>query len=231
MQTENLKVIGFDADDTLWVNEPYYRETEERFCQLLREYGTKELISKKLLQIEVKNLGIYGYGTKAFMLSLIETALSVSENKIQPEIIGEIIALGKLQICRRNEILPGAEKVLKELSGKYRLILATKGDLLDQERKLSNSGLLGYFHHIEIMSDKKIENYRQLLNHLDILPSEFLMVGNSMKSDILPVLELGGNAIHIPFHTTWIFEDVVGTNLDDSRFTEVELIEEILRIL
>lgn len=229
--TDRLKVIGFDADDTLWVNEPYYRESEDRFCELLQKFGDKEFILKKLLEIEVKNLGVYGYGTKAFMLSLIETALLVSENRIRPETIGEIIVLGKSQINRPNEILPGAEKVLKELSGKYRLILATKGDLLDQERKLSNSGLPGYFHHIEIMSDKKTENYRQLLKHLDILPSEFLMVGNSMKSDILPVLELGGNAIHIPFHTTWIFEDVIGTNLDESRFMEVESIEKILKIL
>jgi putative hydrolase of the HAD superfamily len=231
MKTENLKVIGFDADDTLWVNEPYYRETELAFCRLLLNYQPEDVIMKKLFEVEMKNLRLYGYGTKAFMLSLIETALLVSENSIRPETIGEIIALGKSQINRLNEILPGAEKVLKELSGKYRLILATKGDLLDQERKLSNSGLLGYFHHIEIMSDKKTENYRQLLKHLDILPSEFLMVGNSMKSDIQPVLELGGNAIHIPFHTTWIFEDVVGTNLDNKRFMEVGSIEEILGIL
>jgi putative hydrolase of the HAD superfamily len=186
---------------------------------------------KKLFEVEIKNLGLYGYGTKAFMLSLIETALLVSENRIRSETIGEIIALGKSQINRLNEIFPGAEKVLKELSGKYRLILASKGDLLDQERKLSNSGLLGYFHHIEIMSDKKAGNYKQLLSHLDIHPAEFLMVGNSMKSDILPVLELGANAIHIPFHTTWIFEDVVGANLDPGRFLEVSSIEELLEIL
>jgi putative hydrolase of the HAD superfamily len=230
MQLNNLKIVGFDADDTLWVNEPYYRETEDRFCELLREYGSKEFISKKLLRVEVENLGIYGFGTKAFMLSLIETALDVSFNKVSSEIIEEIILLGKSQITRLNEILPDVEKVLKILSGKYRLIVATKGDLLDQERKLKNSGLLGYFHHIEIMSDKKTGNYRQLLSHLDISPSEFLMVGNSIKSDILPVLEMGGNAIHIPFHTTWIFEEVLKTDLENDRFAEVGSIVDILQI-
>ncbi|NQU88666.1 MAG: HAD family hydrolase [Mariniphaga sp.] len=226
-----IKVIGFDADDTLWVNEPYYRETEDSFYELINEYGDKESIIQKLLEVEVSNIELYGFGTKAFMLSLIETALFVSDYRISQQKIGEIIKLGQVQIERVNEILPDVEKVLSELSKKYRLIIASKGDLLDQERKLKNSGLLQYFHHIEIMSDKKMENYKQLLAHLDIQHHEFLMIGNSMKSDIIPIIELGGSAIHIPFHTTWIYEEIKFGNLPHSRFKKVKSISDILEIL
>ncbi|MBN1821052.1 MAG: HAD family hydrolase [Prolixibacteraceae bacterium] len=231
MDLTKIRVIGFDADDTLWINEPYYRETEKKFCELFCDFASENLINNKLLEIEIQNIELYGFGTKAFMLSLIETALEITGNKITQKQIGEIIRLGKEQIQRKNEIFPDTETVLKELSGKYRLIVATKGDLLDQERKLKNSGLLKYFHHIEIMSNKNTENYNQLLQHLDIQPVEFLMIGNSIKSDILPVLELGANAIHIPFHTTWVYEDVVEDKIPDSNYIMVGSIREVLKIL
>jgi len=231
MDLLKIKIIGFDADDTLWVNEPYYRETENEFFNLLKDYGSSDYLSQVLLEVELNNIETYGFGIKAFILSLIETALKVSGNKLDSGLIGKIIALGKAQITRQNEILPETETVLKRLSGKYRLIVATKGDLLDQERKLKNSGLLPYFHHIEVMSNKKAVNYRQLLTHLDILPEEFLMVGNSLKSDVVPVLELGGNAIHVPFHTTWIYEDIPAAELPGSRFRKVDKISDILEIL
>lgn len=164
-------------------------------------------------------------------MSLIEAALKISDNKIKGKIIEEIIRLGKDQINRKNELFPDVEKVLKNLSQRYRLIVATKGDLLDQERKLRNSGLLGYFHHIEIMSDKKTENYRQLLNHLDIGPQDFLMVGNSLKSDIIPVIELGGKTIHIPYHITWDYEKVPESVLPESHYIKINSISEIVEIL
>lgn len=201
-----IKVIGFDADDTLWVNEPYFQEVEKQFCNILKSYLGENETSKKLFETEMQNLEIYGYGAKGFMLSMIETALNATEGKITPAELTQIIDAGKSLLTMPIQLLEGVETVLKQLQGKYRLILATKGDLLDQERKLQKSGLAQYFHHIEIMSDKQESNYRKLLAHLDIEPSEFLMVGNSVKSDIIPVLNIGSQAIHVPFEVTWQHE-------------------------
>jgi len=209
----NIKVISFDADDTLWVNEPYYRETEAAFCELLTKFHPEKFVNTELLKTELKNLELYGYGAKGFILSLIETALKISDHKISQESIGEIISLGKQLQNKPLILLDGVEEILDYLKTKnYKLIVATKGDLLDQERKLRKSNLEKYFHHIEVMSDKKPENYRSLLNHLDINPEEFIMIGNSLRSDILPILEIGSQAIHIPFHTTWIHETVADDN-------------------
>ncbi len=205
---KNIKVIAFDADDTLWVNETYYREAEDQFMRLLAEYETKNTIDQELFKTEMKNLSLYGYGIKSFILSMIETALELSNYTVTPRIIEKIIGIGKAMLEKPLELLDDVEFTLKTLKPKYKLILATKGDLLDQERKLKKSGLMQYFHHIEILSDKKTDNYRQLLSRLEIRNSEFLMVGNSLKSDILPLLEIGAQAIHIPFHTTWIHEEV-----------------------
>ena len=197
---ELIKVIAFDADDTLWSNEPFFQDIEKQYTDLLKSYGTPEDISAALFQTEMNNLKCLGYGAKAFTISMVETALRVSGRKISATDIQHIIELGKSLLKMPIELLPGVKETLKTLkkTGKYKLVVATKGDLLDQERKLKNSGLLGYFHHIEIMSEKKTADYRKLLKHLDASAQEFLMVGNSMSSDILPVLELGGSAIHIP---------------------------------
>ncbi len=209
-----IKVIGFDADDTLWINESFYRDAEDEFCKLVSEYATEEDATKQLFQTEIGNLDCYGYGIKAFTLSLIETALNISNRQISQEKIETIIKIAKEMINKPVELLDGVEDVLKTLHSKgFELIVATKGDLLDQERKLEKSGLEKYFHHIEIMSEKKVENYQKLINHLEIEPEEFLMIGNSVKSDILPILELGGKAIHVPFSTTWAHEQVNTTDL------------------
>ncbi len=205
---KGIKVIGFDADDTLWVNETYFRETEERFAELLEGYETKNKIDQELFKMEMENLGLYGYGVKGFVLSMIESALDLSDNQIPQEIIGEIINLGKKMISHPVELLDGVEEVLQGLKDKYRLIVLTKGDLLDQERKLQKSGLSKYFQHVEVLSDKKEINYKNLLDHLEINTSEFLMIGNSLKSDVLPIVSLGARAVHIPFHTTWAHEMV-----------------------
>lgn len=226
----NIKVIAFDADDTLWVNEPYFQEIEQRFCGLLEDYLPHHAIGKELLKVEISNLPLYGYGIKGFMLSMIETALLVSDGKIPPATIVQILGYGKALMARPIELLEGIEKTLAGLKSHYRLVVATKGDLLDQERKLKNSGIGHYFHHIEIMSDKKEKDFLKLVRHLDIQPAEFLMIGNSLKSDIIPVLELGGHAIHIPFHTTWAHE-VVDNVIEHPQFRKVDHIHEIIPYL
>lgn len=226
-----IRVIGFDADDTLWDNEPYYRKTEAEFCSLLDDYASYDTINRKLYSVEMANMELYGYGTKAFMLSLIETALLITDGNLPPEIVSSIIRMGKQQISIKNKLLPGVTEVLSKLSSRYRLIVATKGDLLDQERKLKNSGIAGYFHHIEIMTGKKEENYRKLLAHLDIDASEFLMIGNSLKSDVLPVVRLGGFAVHIPYHITWQHETVAEDELSGLHFVTVDSIYGVLPLL
>ncbi len=225
-----MQVIAFDADDTLWVNEPYFRECEVRFAALLENYLPIHSTEKELFKTEMDNLALYGYGVKGFVLSMIETAIRISGGTMKLEGIEQIIQIGKELIDKPIEILPGVEEVLEALSGKYRLVVATKGDLLDQERKLKKSGLERYFHHIEIMSDKQDSDYLKLIKHLDIDPSHFVMIGNSLKSDILPVLNIGGHGIHVPFHTTWAHEQVAH-EVSHERFREVGKIRDVLAFL
>jgi putative hydrolase of the HAD superfamily len=205
---KDIKVIAFDADDTLWTNETYFREAEEAFAGLLSQYETKSEIDKALFKTEIKNLAIYGYGIKGFVLSMIECALALSNQKLPQETIQKILDIGKEMLEKPIELLDGVEEVLQRLQGKYRLIVATKGDLLDQERKLEKSNLLKYFHHVEVMSDKKEKDYLKLVKHLDIMPAEFLMIGNSLKSDVLPLLNINASAVHVPFYTTWVHEEI-----------------------
>ena len=228
---KGIKYIGFDADDTLWINEPNYKEIESKFCELLSEYLTAEKATEELFKTEIKNLSIYGFGVKSFTLSMIETALRVSDNNLDPVLVNKIILLGKELLNVPLQLLNGVKDILETLSPKYKLIVATKGDLLDQERKLEESGLTEYFHHIEIMSDKKKSNYNKLLNHLDILPEEFLMIGNSLKSDILPVLQIGGNAVHIPFETEWQQDVIEENELSEYKYHKVNSISEIPGLL
>ncbi len=225
-----IKAIAFDADDTLWVNEPYFQETEQKFCALLEGYMPRHTVSKELFRTEIDNLAPYGYGVKGFMLSMIETALRISEKTISLDIIEKIIQYGKELLEKPIELLDGVEDVLRQLKGKYRLVVATKGDLLDQERKLKKSKLEHYFHHIEIMSEKQEPDYLKLIRHLDIRPEELLMLGNSLKSDIMPVLAIGGHAIHVPYHTTWAHEHVEQT-IEHPNFRQVQTISEILPLL
>jgi putative hydrolase of the HAD superfamily len=226
----DIKVIAFDADDTLWVNEPYFQNTEKKFCSLLEEFLPEQDLSRELLKIEIENLALYGYGIKGYILSMIETALKVTDNTITNEAIERIIGYGKELLNEPIELLDNVEEVLKALQGHYRIVVATKGDLLDQERKLKKSGLGHYFHHIEIMSEKGEEDYLKLIRHLDILPEEFMMIGNSLKSDVIPVLNIGGHAIHVPYHTTWAHEHVE-TTLEHENFRHVERLEEVLGLI
>ncbi|MBC9796710.1 HAD family hydrolase [Sinomicrobium weinanense] len=227
---DSTRVIGFDADDTLWVNETYFREAEQKFARLLSAYETENKIDQELFKVEMDNLELYGYGIKGFMLSMIESAIDLSNGKVPVATISEILHLGKEMISKPVELLDGVEEVLRQLSGKYRLVLLTKGDLLDQERKMGRSGLSEYFHHIEVLSEKKEENYRNLLEHLEIREEEFLMIGNSLKSDILPIVNIGAQAIHVPFHTTWAHE-IVREDENNGGYRTVNNIKEVLRFL
>lgn len=224
-----VKVIAFDADDTLWINEPYFQETEEKFCELLLPYLSRHTLSQELFKTEIGNLKLYGYGIKGYILSMIEAALKISNNTISNEIIAKIIQYGKELLEKPIELLDGVEDTLETLKKDYKLVVATKGDLLDQRRKLHNSGLGKYFHHIEVMSDKQEVDYSDLVKRLDISPSEFLMIGNSLKSDVLPVLGIGGHAIHIPFHTTWEHEKI-DHKVEHVNFKNFEKITEVLEL-
>lgn len=225
----NLKVIAFDADDTLWINEPYFQETEEKFCELLAPYLSKHTLSQELFKTEIGNLRLYGYGIKGYILSMIEAALQISNNTISNEIINKIIQYGKELLEHPIELLDGVEETLEKLQGRYKLVVATKGDLLDQRRKLHNSGLGKYFHHIEVMSDKQEVDYSDLIKRLEIRSSEFLMIGNSLKSDVLPVLGIGGHAFHIPFHTTWAHERI-DHKVEHANFRDFEKITDVLEL-
>ena len=225
-----IKIIAFDADDTLWDNELYFQETEEKFCELLEDFLPQHTVARELLQTEIKNISLYGYGIKAFMLSMIETAIRITDKNIKAETIEKIISFGQELLEKPVLLIDGVEEVLKSLKAKYRLVMATKGDLLDQERKLKKSGLANFFHHIEIMSEKKETDYQKLIQHLDIKPNEFMMIGNSIKSDILPVLNIGGHGIHIPYHVTWAHEKVE-TVIDHQNFMQADRIRDVLNYL
>lgn len=227
---KNIKVIGFDADDTLWVNETYFLETEQKFCQLLSPYVDPSIVSSALFRTEIQNMPLYGYGVKAYILSIIETAIKVTDGKIDTQLLQQIISLGKEQLRKPTLLLPGVAETLAALQDKYKLVMVTKGDILDQEQKLIRSGLEHYFHHVEIMSNKTEKEYKKLLHHLDIQPEQFLMVGNSIKSDILPPLSLGCYAIYIPYETTWAHEkEEVPVN--HPKFKEKQNIQQILPFL
>ena len=227
---QNLKVIAFDADDTLFINETYFDETEKKFCGLMEDYLSHQGISKELFKIEIDNLKLYGYGIKGYILSMIEAAMRISNNTIAVAVIDKIIQYGKELLEKPIVLLDGVEETLEALHGKYKLVVATKGDLLDQRRKLHNSGLGHYFHHIEVMSDKQEVDYRDLIKRLEIQPEEFFMIGNSLKSDVLPVLSIGGHAVHVPFHTTWAHEKIDHT-IEHQNFRTFENILEILPLL
>lgn len=225
-----ITTIAFDADDTLWVNEPYFQEAEKQFCSLLENYLPQHTISQELFKTEMKNLHLYGYGIKGFLLCMIETASRVSNRTVSLDVIDKIIEIGHELLQKPIELLPGVQETLEQLKGNYKLIVATKGDLLDQERKLKKSGLEHYFHHIEIMSDKKVSDYQELLKHLDCEPENFLMLGNSIKSDIIPVLDLGANAAHVPYFITWTHEQQEHS-LRHENFIQLKEINEILNSL
>ena len=226
----DIKFIAFDADDTLFINEPYFDETEKKFCGLMEDYLSHQGLSAEVFKTQIANLPLYGYGIKSYILSMIETAIEVSNGTVTSKHIERILDLGKELLQKPIELIDGVEETLAALHGKYKLVVATKGDLKDQQRKLHDSGLGHYFHHIEVMADKEALNYEKLLGRLDIGAGEFMMIGNSLKSDVLPVLEVGGYACHVPFHTTWAHERIDHEIVHD-KFTILENIKDVVPLL
>ena len=228
---DNIKVVAFDADDTLWDNQTYYDEAEKRLGEILQEYGDPETVLKDLFSIEMANMQIFGYGAMAFTLSMIETALKVSNDTIPAAKIHEIHSLGKSLLHIPSTPLPGVAETLETLqkTRHYRTIVITKGNMLDQENKLERSGLKKYFSHIEIVSDKTPEAYCRLLDFLGIESHELLMVGNSFKSDIAPVLTLGGYGVHIPFKTSCQHEKT--DEFDHTHLFRIREFSELCKIL
>lgn len=227
---ERIEVVAFDADDTLWIHEPFFWEAEKKFCDLLAAYVPQHAVARELLAMEMTNVKIYGYGVKSYTLSMIETALTISDRKVDIRVIEQIIEYGKELLQHPLDLVDGIEEVLQQLASRYRLVVATKGDLLDQTRKLTRSGLENYFHHIEVVCEKEAPDYARLIGHLDIQPEQFLMVGNSLKSDILPVLEVGGFGAHVPAETTWAMDNIEA-QVDNDRFVELASVKELLDIL
>jgi len=203
-----LSVIAFDADDTLWVNEPNYRNAEKELERILQNYVDIQSITENLYKVEMKNLSLFGYGAKGFTISMIETAIELSGKRITAREIEQIISIGKSVMNNPIELLPNVRKVVIHLSQICKLMLITKGDLFDQESKIARSGLSEFFKYVEIVSEKDEATYFKILKKHRIECHKFLMVGNSLKSDILPILNIGSKAVHIPYHTTWIHENV-----------------------
>lgn len=225
-----IQVIAFDADDTLWANESYFQAREADYCRLLADVLPAEDVSRELLRTETQNVTLYGYGAKSFTLSMIETALRITRGQVTGDTIARIIELGKSLLDMPVVPLPGVEDTLAHLAGSYTQAVATKGDLLDQQRKLERSGLAGYFDHVEIMSDKRPDDYRRLMCTLGCRPEAFLMVGNSLKSDIEPVLAAGAWAAHVPFHVTWAHERG-NDRLTSDRLARLQCIADLLPLL
>jgi putative hydrolase of the HAD superfamily len=223
-------IIAFDADDTLWHNEPYFDEAQERFCELFQDFASKQEILGLILNHQIKNLPLYGFGIKAFTLSMIDSALELTNQSISGQNIAKVIQIGRDLLQKPVELLPEVEPVLQQLQGKYKLIVATKGDLKDQHRKLHDSGIGHYFHHIEVMSDKQEIDYQKMLSRLDCKAEDFLMIGNSLKSDVLPVLNIGGHAVHIPYHTTWEYEKI-DFEINHPNFKAFSSLQEVLTLL
>ena len=226
---QEIKVIAFDADDTLWENQIFYDKVESEFCRLLSEYGTAEEVSARLFDIEMENMDIYKYGAKPFTLSMVEAAVTISRNRVPAEVIGRIVEMGKELLEMPIRLLGGVTEALETLKDDYKLVVATKGDLLDQERKLQRSGIAHYFDHTEIMTDKAPEDYQRLISSLDVAPQSFLMVGNSLKSDVLPVLSLGGQAIHVPAEAMWKHEEIHPSGKEYLMIRSLAELPEVLR--
>ncbi|MEZ2129439.1 MULTISPECIES: HAD family hydrolase [unclassified Sinorhizobium] len=208
MATRALTTIGFDADDTLWQNEQYYRLTERHFASLLAEHADGPHITERLLEAEKRNLGQYGFGIKGFTLSMIETAIEVTEGKVPARTIAEILDIGRELLSHPVETLPHVRDALEALAGNYLLVLITKGDLFDQERKLAQSGLGDFFDAVEIVSDKTAVTYRRIFSKVGDGPERAMMVGNSLKSDIVPALAAGSYGVFVPHELTWVLEHV-----------------------
>ncbi len=225
------RCIGFDADDTLWHNENIFEGVHEQYCALLARHHDAATVRRALHATEMRNLELYGYGIKGYMLSAIETAIALTRGALSAEEVRAILALGREMLDHPVHLLEGVVEALTALAPAYRLLLITKGDLRDQERKLAKSGIAARFHGIDIISEKNAPAYERILRRHAVEPADFLMVGNSIKSDILPVLALGGAAVHVPYQITWSHEEAERPVAAAGRFFEARSLLELPRIV
>lgn len=226
----SLTTIGFDADDTLWQNEQFFRLTERHFAELLSDHAEKEHLLERLLEAERRNLGTYGFGIKGFTLSMIETAIDVTDGKVPSHVIGKILAAGREMLSHPIETLPHVHDALEALAGRYRLVLITKGDLFDQERKLAQSGLGDFFQAVEIVSDKSRPTYERIFARHGDGAEHAMMVGNSLKSDVVPAIEAGSWGVFVPHELTWVIEHVEAPK-SEPRFREIGHLGELPGLL
>ena len=226
-----ISLIGFDADDTLWHSETHFALTEDRFRALVSPWAEKELVSERLLSRERENLELFGYGVKGFILSMIETAVDISDGAIPADAIRQIVGWGKEMMAHPVELIDGVTDVLDAVGRDHRMILITKGDLFHQESKIAESGLADRFERVEILSEKSPAQYREVLTRCGGVPADrFVMVGNSVRSDVAPVVEIGGTGIHVPYRITWGHEQVTDDALDD-RYPTLATIRDLPGIL
>ena len=222
-----IEAIGFDADDTLWHNEILYHQAKEELSQLMSGYQDPHHVRMLLEEIEVNNIPYFGYGIKSFTLSMIETATKISDGRISASEIENILAISKTMLSAPVDLVDGVEATLANLSEKFILMLITKGDQFEQERKINISGIANYFRYRDIVGEKSPSSYNRILEKYNLLPARFLMVGNSLRSDIIPVLKIGGYAVHIPNDQTWFHENADQEEISDLEFTELERLEHL----
>ena len=226
-----IKVVAFDGDDTLWHNETHFNFTQSALRDLLRAHAPEVGIDDRLFATEMANLSLYGYGIKSFTLSMIETAIEVTDGRIPASDLKVILDWGKRMLSEPTELLDGVRDSLLEVSKQHELLLITKGDLFDQESKLARSGLAERFAGVDVLSDKTVDSYRRVLERRGIKPREFVMVGNSLRSDVVPVVELGARAVHIPYHVTWHHEHVDERSLPQAGWHRLDSITGLGRLL
>jgi putative hydrolase of the HAD superfamily len=226
-----IKVLAFDGDDTLWHNETHFHLTQQALRELVLKHAPDADVGRRLFATEMANLSLYGYGIKSFTLSMLETAIEVTDGRIPATDLAVILGWGKRMLQEPTELLDGVTEALQEVSRRYSLMLITKGDLFDQESKLARSGLAELFSGVEILSDKTVGSYRAVISRRGIEPGEFVMVGNSLRSDILPVVEMGGRAVHIPYHLTWEHEQVDDGFLPSDGWYRLERIGQLSDLL
>ncbi|TAL85372.1 MAG: HAD family hydrolase [Rhodanobacter sp.] len=217
-----LQLIGFDGDDTLWHSEGYYREANDAFARIIGQYVDLDDVHQQMLATERRNLKLFGYGAKGMTLSMVETAIAVTAQRISAADIHRLVALGKAVLQHPVELLPGIREAVEAVAQHHRVVLITKGDLFHQEQKVASSGLAGLFQRIEIISEKDAASYRRVLTEFNLQPAQFAMVGNSLRSDIEPVLRLGGWGVHVPYHLTWAHELEHGLGDDEPHLITVD---------
>lgn len=226
-----IGIIAFDADDTLWENEIYYRQGRQVFDKIMDRYQVPAPDRSRLDELEIENLKLYGYGAVGFAISMVEAGMQLTDGRLEAEEVAELLGVAKTIITTRVELMPSAHQVVSELSQEYPLMLITKGALVHQQAKIDQSGLAGYFRHVEIVAEKDPATYRQVFKDVGVPLTQVLMIGNSIRSDIRPIIELGGRAVHLTEHPSWDFEEQEVTDLPGDRFFQVKSLTGLAKLV